>query len=444
MTTFCHKQLDFGSLFGKEVWADFEGGRITSDAGALLLSEIDKRYGIADKAAQCIDERREETRIIHELRTLVKQRIFSIALGYEDNNDAGTLRMDPALKTASERLPETGTDLASQPTLCRLENRVGKKDLRKLSEALLDLYLKTHPGPRDLIIVDIDATDDPTHGQQQFSFFHGYYDEHMYHPLLIFDGESGFPMAAVLRPGNTHASHKAGKILKRIIRRLKRAYPEAEIVIRADAGFAVPGLYRLCEQEKVHYLIGLVTNERLKAKGQALLEKARKGFEQSQEKQRLFTSFYYRAGSWKRRRRVIAKAEYTEKGSNQRFVVSNLYGAPGSLYDAIYIQRGDVENRIKELKVELKADRLSCHLFLANQFRLLLHVFAYSLCWLLRKELRGTELENAQVGTLRVKLFKIGARVKESTRRVWFHLASGYPYKELFTIALRGIRAAPT
>lgn len=206
----------------------------------------------------------------------------------------------------------------------------------------------------------------------------------------------------------------------------------------------MPGLYRLCEQEKVHYLIGLVTNERLKAKGQALLEKARKGFEQSQEKQRLFTSFYYRAGSWKRRRRVIAKAEYTEKGSNQRFVVSNLYGAPGSLYDAIYIQRGDVENRIKELKVELKADRLSCHLFLANQFRLLLHVFAYSLCWLLRKELQGTELENAQVGTLRVKLFKIGARVKESTRRVWFHLASGYPYKELFTIALRGIRAAPT
>lgn len=230
MTALCHKQLDFGSLFGKEVWADFEGGRITSDAGALLLSEIDKRYGIADKAAQCIDERREETRIIHELRTLVKQRIFSIALGYEDNNDASTLRMDPALKSASERLPETGTDLASQPTLCRLENSVGKKDLRKLSEALLDLYLKTHPGPRDLIIVDIDATDDPTHGQQQFSFFHGYYDEHMYHPLLIFDGESGFPMAAVLRPGNTHASHKARKILKRIIRRRRLLFVPTRVL----------------------------------------------------------------------------------------------------------------------------------------------------------------------------------------------------------------------
>ena len=443
MNTLCHKQLDFGSLLGKEIWADFDGGRITSDGGALLLGEIDKRYGICDTAAQCIDDRRDAGRITHELRTLVKQRVLSIALGYEDNNDANTLREDPALKSVTGRLPETGGDLASQPTLSRLENAVSKRDVPKLSEALFDLYLQTHPGPRDLIIVDIDATDDPTHGQQQFSFFHGYYDEHMYHPLLVFDGQSGFPMAAVLRPGNTHSSHKAGAILKRIIRRLKKAYPEAEILIRADAGFAVPGLYRLCEREKVHYLIGLITNDRLRERSRWLLARAQSAFAQSGEKQRLFTSFFYRAKSWTHRRRVIAKVEYADKGSNQRFVVTNVEGSPGSLYDALYVARGDAENRIKELKVELRADRLSCHLFLANQFRLLLHVFSYTLCWLLRRHLQGTELQAAQVGTLRVKLFKIGARVKETTRRVWFHFASSYPYKELFAVVLQRIRAAP-
>jgi hypothetical protein len=444
MNTVCHKQLHFGSLFGKEVVADFEGGRITSDGGALLLRELDERHGLTEAMTKALDDPRDRSRVTHELRTLLRQRIFSIAMGYEDTNDSTTLRTDPALKASSGRLPETSGDLASQPTLCRFENRVTRRDLRHLADRLLSVYLEAHPGPRDVIVIDIDATDDPTHGHQQLSFFHGYYDEHMYHPLLVFDGLTGFPMACVLRAGNTHASHGSVAVLKRIIKRLKRAYGGAQIVLRADAGFAIPSLYRLCEKEHIHYVIGLITNDRLRQKGAGLLARAERGFTETQTKQRLFGAFWYRAESWKRSRRVVAKAEYTEKGLNQRFVVTDLGLKPKRIYDDIYVLRGDIENRIKELKLELKADRLSCHRFLPNQFRLDLHVFAYCLFLLMRKHLEGTELENAQVNTLRIKLIKIGARIRETSRRIWIHLASGYPYGSLFAALLHRIRTAPT
>jgi hypothetical protein len=444
MDTVCHKQLRFGSLFGKKVIGDFEGGRITSDAGVLLLRELDERYGLTTGAACSLHDPRDPTRVIHELKTMLKQRIFSIAMGYEDTNDSTTLRSDPALKTASSRLPETSLDLASQPTLCRFENGVTKKDLRRLADRLFGLYLKVHPGPRDVIVIDIDATDDPTHGAQQLSFFHGYYKEHMYHPLLVLDGITGFPMAAVLRPGNIHASHRSVAVLKRIIKKLKRAYPGVQILVRADAGFAVPGLYRFCEKQRIHYAIGLITNERLKEKGARLLAKAEHQFKEAGQKQRLFGAFRYRADSWRRSRRVVAKAEYLDKGPNQRFVVTDLSLNPQRIYDEIYVLRGDTENRIKELKLELKADRLSCHRFLSNQFRLLLHTFAYCLFLLMRQHLQGTELETAQVSTLRIKLLKIGARIRETGRRIWVHLASGYPYRSLFALVLDRIRTAPT
>jgi len=444
MNTVCHKQLRFESLFGKQVTADFDGGNITSDAGALLLGELDKRLNLTEGAAECLADPRHPSWVIHELKTLVKQRIFSIALGYEDNNDAETLRSDPALKTTSGKLPETSEDLASPPTLCRFENQASSKDLRRLADWLFELYVEAHPGPRDVIVIDIDATDDPTHGQQQLSFFHGYYEEHMYHPLFVFDGISGFPMACMLRAGNTHAAHRSKAVLKRLIKRLKKTYPQAEILLRADAGFAVPRLYSLCERERIHYVIGLITNDRLKEKSAELVAKAKEQFEQSGEKQRLFTSFKYRADSWSRYRRVVAKAEYMDKGANQRFVVTNIALKPQRLYDDIYVLRGEMENRIKELKLQIKADRLSCHRFSANQFRLFLHTFAYCLFWHLRDNLRGTELANAQVGTLRLKLLKVGARIRETSRRVWIHMASGYPYQALFSLAFDRIRAAPT
>jgi hypothetical protein len=423
MKQVCHKQLDLGSLFGKKIVGDFDGGRITSDGGGFVLSELDKRYGLTDGIADSLHDGRDRSRIIHQIKTLLKQRIFLIAMGYEDTNDATTLRRDPTLKTISGRLPETSRDLASQPTLCRFENRVTRRDLRRLADRLFSLYLKTHPASREVIVIDIDSTDDPTHGHQQLSFFHGYYEEHMYHPLLVFDGMTGFPMACVLRPGNTHSSHRAVAVLKRIIKKLKKRYPGVPIVLRADAGFAVPALYRLCEKEAIHYVIGLITNDRLTKKGAKVLARAQKNFRETQDKQRLFGTFGYRADSWQRSRRVITKAEYTDKGPNQRFVVTDLSLSAQRIYDDIYVMRGEIENRIKELKLELKADRLSCHRFLSNQFRLYLHVFAYYLFLLMRRHLEGTDLEAAQVGTLRVKLLKIGARIREGSRRVWVHLA---------------------
>jgi hypothetical protein len=443
MNTLCHKQLSFESIFGKKVIADFHGGQITSDAGCLLLREIDKRHGIAESLANTLHDPRRPDRIRHDICTMLKQRLFAIANGYEDNNDAAFLRKDPAMKIATDKLPDSSLDLASQPTLCRLENGVTQKDIRRLSEKLFELYLRAHPGRRDVVIIDMDSTDDPTHGAQQLSLFHGYFGQHMYHPLLIFDGITGFPMAAVLRPGNSHASKGAKAILKRLIRKLKQAYPDSTILLRADGGFSIPDIYTLCEKESIYYTIGMITNDRLKARTDDLLAKAVKQFEEIGEKQRLFTSFYYQADSWHRRRRVIAKAECMPEGTNRRFVVTNLPGLARELYDEIYVHRGDMENRIKELKNHLKADRLSCHRFLANQFRLLLHTFSYCYIWFLRESLEGTELACAQADTLRLKLLKIGARIIQSSRRLWVHMASGYPYKELFAFALNQIRSAP-
>jgi hypothetical protein len=443
MSTVCHEQLSLGTLFGKEITLDFEGGQITSDAGVVLLEEVDRRYGVTEEAAQCLDDPRDPDRVVHETLALVKQRLFSIALGYEDANDADTLRHDPALKTVSGRPPESGEDLASQPTLSRLENRVSEKDLARLSAWLLDLYVKTHPGPRRVIVIDLDATDDPTHGHQQLSLFHGYYEQHMYHPLLALDGESGFPLGVVLRPGNVHASKGVIRLLKRILRTLKKAYPKATMVVRADAGFAVPALYRFCERHRLLYVIGFINNARLERRVAGLLAQAEAEFRRTGVKQRRFTAFWYRADSWRRPRRMLAKVEYHEPGPNQRFVITNLGLEAQPLYDHVYVLRGEMENRIKELKLGLKADRLSCHRFDANQFRLLLHTAAYCLFLLLRRHLAGTELEHAQVQTLRLKLLKIGARVRETSRRIWFHLASGYPYQRLFQTVLRQLQAHP-
>jgi hypothetical protein len=286
METVCHKQLIFESLFSKEVIADFAGGRITSDAGGLLLREIDQRYRLTEKTAEFLHDPRQEGKVHHDLLTLVRQRLFAIALGYEDNNDAAWLSKDPALKIMAGKAPESAGDLASQPTLSRFENGVTTKDLRRLSDGLLELYLKTHPGPRKVIVLDMDATDDPTHGKQQLSFFHGYYEEHMYHPLLVFDGRTGFPLAAVLRPGNTHASHGALAVLKRLIKKLKKAYPGALILFRADAGFALPALYRYLERQEIRYVIGFITNNRVVEKATPLLKKAQTAYLATGEKQR--------------------------------------------------------------------------------------------------------------------------------------------------------------
>ena len=274
MNTLCHKQLTFGSLFNKEIIADFNGGQITSDAGSLLLRDIDNQHGITSSIAAVLHDPRRPDRIRHDLDTMLKQRIFSIAPGCEDANDATFLRRDPAVKIATGKLPASSSAPASQPTLSCMENGVTRKDIRRLSDCLFNHYLQAHPGKREVIIIDMDSTDDPTHGARQLSLFHGYFGQHMYHPLPIFDGITGFPMAAVLRPGNAHASHGAKAVLKRLVKKLGKAYPGSTILLRADGGFAIPDIYNLCEKERIYYTIGLITNKRLKAKTGELLAQA--------------------------------------------------------------------------------------------------------------------------------------------------------------------------
>ena len=429
MMTECN-QASFTFYSKKNLTVDFKGGEISSDAGLLLVRQLDERLGFTKGFTGCLDDGRHRSYVQQPLVDIVRQRVYQIIAGYEDANDADSLRADPVLKGVVGRLLSEAS-LASQPTISRFENMVRAKELYRLSEYLLKFYISSKGSAPRRIILDIDATDDPVHGQQQLSFFHGYYDNHIYHPLLIYDGDTGELITALLRPGNVHASRQVVAILKRVVKRLREAFGEIEIVVRADAGFAIPKLYEYCEAERLKYIIGLITNNRLLACGEELLARAREQFEQTRIKQRLFAETSYQAGSWGKARRVIIKAEYHDRVPNRRFVVTNMKGNPQELYD-FYALRGDCENRIKELKNDLKADRLSCHRFVANQLRLLLHAAAYALLTALKKYLKGTVLENVQIGTIRYRLIKIGARVVQSCRRLWVHLVGGYPLKALF------------
>lgn len=316
-----------------------------------------------------------------------------------------------------------------------------------MGEVFVESWIRGHGrhAPRE-IILDFDATDDETHGQQQLTFFHGYYEHYCYLPLLVTaqaeeKGEQEL-IAAVLRPGNKHAGYGAKGVLRRIVERLRRAFPRARIIMRGDSGMALPEIYEWCEGNGIEYVIGLARNERLEALGESLLSRARAEYQQTQQKVKLFGEFCYAAQSWSRERRVVQKAEVMSQGDNPRFVVTNREQLnPEELY-RFYTARGDMENRIKELKLQMKADRTSCHRFLANQFRLFLHAAAFALLQSIRQHLYGTELHNAEVTTLRLRLIKIGARVTQSVRRVVFHWASGYPWKNLLRILT--LRLAPT
>jgi hypothetical protein len=300
-----------------------------------------------------------------------------------------------------------------------------------LNRALLTTYLENRSYPSGPIVLDFDSTDDPTHGQQEFSFFHGFYDQHMLHPLLCYDGRTGDLLAVKLRPGNVHAANGVVKILRRLVIKLRKKWPYTDIIVRADAGFCVPRLYKFCERFGVGYVLGLITNSTLKQLHAPLLAQAEKLYREDTGKVRMLGEVGYRARSWNRFRRVIMKAEVMEQGTNRRFVITNMDGSPEAVY-SFYVMRGDVENRIKDLKNGLSADRLSCHRFTANHFRLLLHSAAYVLMHHLRRNLQGTELEKSQFDTIRLKLLKVGARVTQSVRRVWVHAASSYPYRDLW------------
>lgn len=414
--------------------AAFDGGRITSDGGLCWLAQADRELGVCEAIAKHLPERRGSS-VRHSLKTLVGQRVYQIACGYEDQDDSDTLRTDPLLKLVLGRLPETGPDLASQPTISRFENAPSGRDCLRIARALGELYIRRRAkeSTPKKILLDFDATDDPAHGEQEGTHYHGYYGERIYHPLLVFDGETDQLITAVLRPGNTHASRGALAVLKRIVGRLRAAWAGVEIEIRADAGFAVPEVYEYCEKEGIGYTIGLISNPRLEALAEDLLERAKRESEAKarEEKVRLVSDASYQAGSWERARRVVYKAEVLEKGTNTRFVVTSRTDDPSELYDW-YVRRGEAEGWIKDFKRALKADRLSCHRFFANQFRLLLHAAAYWLLDELRKKLVAVGIRRMQLDTLRLYLIKIGGRVRELLTKVRLYLASGHPGQHLW------------
>jgi hypothetical protein len=450
------KTFAFHPHGGREIAARFDGGTITSDAGGLLLREAERLTGIIRQFAACFTDHRDPERIEHTVEELLAQRIYALALGYEDLNDHDDLRHDPLLAvlvgkpdpTGNTRVRQRdrGKPLAGKSTLNRLELtpvRAGRQSRYKkitVHHAAVDAFftkafIQSFRKPPQRLVLDLDATDDLIHGHQLGRFFHGYYKNYCYLPLYIFCGEH--LLGARLRPSNLDASAGSVKELERIVSALRAAWPEVHIVIRADSGFCRDHIMRWCEQQDIGFVLGLAQNERLKKELADQLEEARQQFEESGEPTRVFKDFSYRTlKSWSRSRRVVGKAEHLSKGANPRFVVTSLsaddYSAR-TLYEVEYCGRGDMENRIKEQQLGLFADRTSAATMRANQLRLWLSSVAYTLMLALRRlGLKGTELAKAQCDTIRVKLLKIGAHLRVTVRKVWVSFTESCPYQSLF------------
>jgi Transposase DDE domain group 1 len=439
MTECTHQPLSFSRLASRKVEADFSGGALTTDAGALLLREADRRLGLLDALDRALPDPRHPELITHPQRALLAQRIFGIACGYDDLNDHAHLRHDPLWQALAEYSPDPKQPLASPPTLCRLENRASRRALFAMATVLVEAFIASFDQPPECLVLDFDATDDPVHGHQQGRFFHGYYDSYCFLPLYVFCGEQ--LLVAYLRTADGDAARHTGAILKLLVTRLRQVWPNVRLIVRGDSGFCRWGLMRWCDSNGIGYVFGLARNSRLETLASPWTAAAATCWGMTQQPQRLFGTFAYAAGSWDRARRVIVKAEHGPLGANPRFVVSNLPGNARGLYEVLYCARGEMENRIKEQQLMLFADRTSCHDFLANQFRLLLSAAAYVLVEAVRRlGLAGTQLERAQVNTVRLRLFKVAALVVLSVRRVYLRLASGFPLRELFARVLVRLR----
>jgi len=446
----------FPTLFDKPLVATFDTPRQSSDGGAILLKAIDDALHLTARLAACLPEWRQAGKIAHDLPTLLRQRCFGLACGYADANDAAQLKADPIHKLLVGRDPVTGPVLASQPTLSRFENVVGPRDLYRLTQTLADVVIAHHQARLSAkrvcrITIDLDPTDDPTHGQQEFTCFNGHYGRWCYLPLvgtLTFNGErTQHLVTAILRPGNAHATLGVIGILRRLFRNLRLAFPYARLRVRLDGGFASPAVFTFLEAEGVEYLVAMASNARLEKRSRRLLGKARVRSKATGASVQLFGETRYAAKSWGRKRRVILKAEVVRLAGraprdNPRFVVTNLPQSPRRVY-AIYRERGDVENRLKELHYGLGFDRTSCTDFWANAFRVLLTAAAYVLLQALRARLAATPAASLQVSTLRERLFKLGARVQVSARRIVLHLPSAFPWLALWQAVALALGASP-
>jgi hypothetical protein len=437
------------------IMARFDQAHASSDGGALLLKALDDRLGVTERLAHSVRDPRQPGKVEHELIELVRQRVYGIACGYADCNDAARLAEDPVHKLLLERDPLAGPALASQPTLSRFENAVGWRELYLASVGLADLVIEHHrarlKGRARRITIDLDPTDDPTHGQQEFTFFNGHYDTWCYLPLaatLTFNAEpTQYLVAAVLRPGNSPAKRGAIGLLTRLVPRLRAAFPRAIVRVRLDGGFASPEVLDFLDAEADEYVVAMASNVRLVKRSRRLMGRARRLSQASGQTEHLFGETRYAARKWTRKRRVIIKAEvvrHPERASknNPRFVVTNLPDPPEVVYQ-VYCARGDMENRLKELHHGLEMDRTSCHRFTANQFRVLLTAAAYILFQTLQAHAQGTACADAQVSTLRERLLKLAAWVERSARRIVLHLPTTYPWLTTWRQIAVAVGAAP-
>lgn len=430
------KTIEFSRQGKRVVEAEFDGGSMSSEAGVMLLSEVDRKLGLTQGAARHITDPRDRLRITHGVRDMLRQRIYGLALGWEDLNDHAALRQDIAMQTAIgvER------NVASAPTLCRLENWSERQAAWGLHQVLVDQFIASFKSAPEELILDFDATDNPLYGQQESRFFHGYYDSYCYLPLYVFCGQQ--LLCCYLRPSRIDGAQHSAAILKLLLKRLRAAWPQVRIVFRADSGFCRARIINYCERSGVHYIIGLARNARLQHITEFMELAMKDEFERTQTKQREIGEFMYAAQSWARERRVITRLEYGAQGNNPRYIVTNLEEPAQQLYDDVYCQRGEAENRIKEAQVGLFATRTSCQHLQSNQFRMLLAGLAYVMIERMRAlALQGTELATAQVDTLRIKLLKVAAVITRNTRRVRLYLASNWPSAEIFAHAVSALRS---
>ncbi len=428
---------------GKALQARFDGGRLSSDGGVLLLREIEAGLGLADLLSSCMADVRDPSSLRHTQPDMIRARMLAIACGYEDCDDLDILRFDPAFKLACGRLSETGDDLMSQPTLSRLENAPSWRELGRMGLKMIDLFCDSFTSVPARIVLDIDDTADTVHGGQQLALFNGHYDEYVFQPIHIFEAATGKPVLSLLRPGKRPSGKEAAGILKRVIRRIRRNWPRVEITLRGDGHYGTPEVMELLDSQGCGYIFGLPGNARLNEIGQPWCEDvAVRRALSNKDKLRRFFQVDYRAKSWSRERKVVARVEATSKGADIRFVVTNLPGRAKLLYERIYCARGRMENMIKDHKLYTKSDRTSCHRWQANQFRLFLHTGAYWLLHRLRQAAPRRSLwRKATFETLRRAVLKVAVRIDELKSRIKIALPSAYPYRTVF-IATAGRIAA--
>lgn len=426
--------LTFGRLKRRLIEANFQGGALSSDGGLMLLRGVDRRIGLSDAVAAALFDPRNPDFIVHELRDLVAQRLYGLACGYEDLNDHDTLRSDPLMQTAIG----AGGELGSSPTLCRMERRASRADVVAVNRVLVEQFIASHTNPPHELVLDIDASDIPLHGGQEGAEFHAYYDHYCYLPLYVFAGKS--LLACVLRRSRIDGAKHAAAVIKLLTTRLRQAWPDVWIVVRGDSGFCRQRLIRWCERNRVGYVIGVARNARLHKAVQAWEGELEAAFGRSGVKQRAIHEFRHAADSWDIERRLVTRLEFGCQGANPRFVVTNLDLPAASLYDDLYCQRGEAENRIKETQLDLFGARTSSQRFYANWLRCLFSALAYTLMQRLREmALVGTELARASAATIRVRLLKIGAAVIRNTRRIRILFASHHPLREVFLTAARAL-----